>query len=239
MSTPKKSPKSSKSVSSSSSKFVFWMIGLVVVVIVGFIFLGHHENQSNNAANPVQTIDYKGEPYLGKSTAPVSIIEFGDYKCPNCKNFNETVLPIIKQELIDNGKAKWYFMNDSFINSDSITAAKFADSVYSVLGNNVFWKFHDLLYNKQPVGSQYEKMDVYTEKYLTAVLAQVASPTDVKKVVSNFEAHKSDAAWQKDMDLAQKLNVDGTPTLFVNGKLFNGKTLDDLKNMVDQAAKGK
>ena len=61
----------------------------------------------------------------------------------------------------------------------------------------------------------------------------------MNKVVQDFKAKKSDDAWQKDMDLATKLNVTGTPTIFVNGKLFDGKTIDDLKNMVDKAAKEK
>lgn len=221
----------------SSSKFVFWVVGLVVIIMIGFIFLSPHKSQNTTA--PKIKINYTSEPYLGKSSAPVSIMEFGDYKCPNCKNFNEKVIPIIKQELVDTGEAKLYFMNDSFIYKDSIRAAKFAESVYAVLGNQTFWKFHDLLYQKQPSDSKYEKMDVYTEQFLTDTLKEVASNADVNMVVQNFDAKKSDAAWQKDMDLAGTLDVTGTPTIFVNGKLFDGKTVDDLKNMVDQAAKGK
>jgi protein-disulfide isomerase len=228
----------SKKNSSTSSKFVFWVIGLAVVIILAFIFLAPHKSQ--NTATKNEKIDYSNEPYLGKSSAPVSIIEFGDYKCPNCKNFNEKVVPYIKQEMVDTGEAKLYFMNDSFIYTDSERAAKFAEAVYAELGNQTFWKFHDLLYQKQPVGSKYEKMDVYTEKFLTDTLKQVdANDADVNKVVQYFNAKKSDAAWQKDMNLADKLNVTGTPTIFVNGKVFDGKTLDDLKNMVDKAAKEK
>lgn len=226
----------SKNVPNSSSKFVFWMIGLVAVFIIGFIFLGNH---SKTETTPKGTIDYTNQPYLGKASAPVSIIEFGDYKCPNCRNFAETVIPVIKQELVDTGKAKLYFMNDAFIATDSTRSAKFAESVYHELGNKTFWKFHDLLYKKQPADEKYEKMDIYDEKFLTSILSEVASSTDVQKVVKNFEAKKSDAAFQKDMDLATKLKVSGTPTLFVDGKLFNGTTLDDLEKMVDTAAKGK
>lgn len=228
-----------KNAKNSSSKFVFWVVGLVAVVLIAFIFLGNHQKQNTATTAQKEKIDYTNEPYIGKSSAPVSIIEFGDYKCPNCKNFNEKVIPIIKQEVVDTGKAKLYFMNDSFIYTDSERAAKFAESVYAELGNETFWKFHDLLYQKQPEDSKYEKMDIYDEKFLTDTLKEVASDEDVNKVVQHFDAKKSDTAWQKDMDLAEKLNVTGTPTIFVNGKLFDGKTIDDLKNMVDKAAKEK
>ncbi len=174
-----------------------------------------------------------------RRTAPVSIIEFGDYKCPNCKNFGETVVPVIQKELVDTGKAKFYFMNDAFIFDDSTRSAKFAESVYQELGNDTFWKFHELLYKKQPTDPKYEKMDVYDEKFLTDTLKEVASDQDVNKVVENFHAKKSDAAFNKDMGYAAKLNVTGTPTIFVDGKMFSGQTMDDLIKMVDQAAKKK
>jgi protein-disulfide isomerase len=225
-----------KGSNSSSTKFVFWLVGLVAIAIIGFIFLGNH---SKSDTKPKQVIDYAEQPYLGNKSATVSIIEFGDYKCPNCKNFAENVIPAIQQELVDTGKAKLYFLNDSFINTDSIRSAKFAESVFQELGNEAFWVFHDLLYKKQPEDPKYEKMDIFDEKFLTDTLKEVANERDVNKVVEHFRAKKSESAWQKDMDLAEKLGVTGTPTLFVNGKLFEGKSLDDLTEMVNQAAKAK
>lgn len=221
---------------SPSSKFAFWIIGLVAVCILGFIFLGNH---SKPVQKPKESIDYSGEPFIGKKSAPVSIIEFGDYKCPNCKNFNQTIVPLIKQQLIDTGKAKLYFFNDSFINVDSTRSAKFAEAVYHELGNDVFWKFHDTLYKRQPDDSKAEKTDLYDEKFLTDTLKEADPGADVNKVAAYFEANKADNAWKKDMNYADKLGVSGTPTIFVDGKLFTGKTLDDLNTMVDQAAKGK
>jgi protein-disulfide isomerase len=227
--------KSTKKESKSSSQFTFWVIGLVAVCILAFIFLGNHaEKQKESNANK---IDYSNQPFLGEKSAPVSIIEFGDYKCPNCKNFDETVVPIIQKELVDTGKAKFYFMNDSFINVDSERSAKYAESVYAVLGNDMFWKFHDLLFKKQPEDTKYEKIDLFDEKFLNETLKEVASESDVNKVVEHFQAKKSDDAWKKDMDYAGELGVTGTPTIFVNGKKFEGQTIDDLKEMVAKAAK--
>jgi protein-disulfide isomerase len=229
-----------KKNSASSSKFIFWVVGLAAAVLIAIIFLGNHSDSTKETKPAVkEAINYAHQPYVGKSTAAVSIIEFGDYKCPNCKNFNEKVIPIIKQELVDNGKAKLYFMNDAFIYDDSIRSAKFAESVYEELGNSKFWKFHDLLYQKQPEDPKYEKMDFFDEKLLTDTLREIAGQEEVDKVIENFHAKKSDSAFKKDMALANQLGVTGTPTLFVNGKLFDGKTIDDLVQMVDQAGKGK
>jgi protein-disulfide isomerase len=229
--------KSVKKESGSSSKFTFWVIGLIAVCVLGFIFLGNHTKSVQKTANV--TINYSGEPFLGKKSAPVSIIEFGDYKCPDCKNFADNVFPAIQKELVDTGKAKLYFFNYSFINVDSNRSAKFAEAVYHELGNDTFWKFHETLYRKQPKDSNAEKTDLYDEKFLVSTLKEVAPDADVNKVVEYFRANKADAAWQKDMNYAGKLGVTGTPTIFVDGKPFNGKTMDDLISMVDNAAKGK
>ncbi|WP_042461021.1 DsbA family protein [Neobacillus dielmonensis] len=220
-----------------SSKFIFWVIGLIAVGVLALILFGNFSDKQDN--QEASKIDYSSQPFLGDKSASVSIIEFGDYKCPACKNFAETTMPVIQKELVDTGKAKLYFMNNSFINVDSERSAKFAESVFHELGNETFWKFHELLYQKQPEDSKYEKMDYFTEQFLTDTLKEVASDAEVDKVVKYFETEKSVDAWQKDMDLAKQMNVTGTPTLFVNGEKFTGQTMDDLKEMVESAAKEK
>ncbi|CAK6478495.1 DsbA family protein [Peribacillus castrilensis] len=219
-----------------SSAFTFWIIGLIAVIIIGFIFLANGKKDEDTAVNE---IDYKSQPYLGEKSAPVQIVEFGDYKCPVCKTFEEQFFPSIQSELIDTGKAQFYFMNYSFINVDSTRSAKFAESVYQELGNETFWEFHELLFDKQPADLKYEKQDVFTDKFLEETLKEIANDKEVKKVVTSFKAKKSEDQWNKDMELADELGVTGTPSLFVNGKKFEGNTIDDLVKMVDDAAKEK
>lgn len=218
-----------------SSAFTFWIIGLVAVIIIGFIFLANGKEEDTAAYE----IDYKSQPYLGDNSAPVQIVEFGDYKCPVCKTFEEKFFPSIKSELVDTGKAQFYFMNYSFINVDSTRSAKFAESVYQELGNETFWKFHELLFSKQPDDHKYEKEDIFTDEFLEDTLKEIANEADVKKVVTSFKAGKFEKHWNKDMKTAEELAVSGTPSLFVNGKKFEGNTIDDLKKMVDEAAKEK
>lgn len=220
-----------------SSKFTFWVIGLIVVCLIGFVFLANGKKQEQEQAS--YEIDYKNQPYLGDSSAPVQIVEFGDYKCPICKSFGESFFPHIQKELVDTGKAQFYFMNDSFINVDSKRSARFAEAVYQELGNETFWKFHELLYSKQPDDPKYEKMDVFTDQFLEKALQEIVSKKEVVKVVAAFKANASETAWKVDMDTVEKLKVTGTPTLFINGKKFEGNTFEDFKKIVDDAAKEK
>jgi len=218
-----------------SSKFVFWIIGLIAIAVIGLIFLNNQSKSDQKAEK--NDYDYANQPFLGDETAPVSIVEFGDYKCPNCKNFTDTVVPLIIQEFVDTGKAKFYYLHYPFIYDDSKRTAAFTEAVYHELGNDKFWEFHDLVYENQPEDTRYEKVDVFTEDLLTEMLGEIASEEEVNKVVAYFETKEPEDAWKSDYDLGDKWGVTGTPTIFVNGVRFDGTTLDDLKNMVEDAAK--
>jgi protein-disulfide isomerase len=225
--------KKTKNNNQSSRVFFYWMVGLVVVCIGVIIILAKVSSASHQDA----TFNYNNEPYVGDKNAPVNIVEFGDYKCPICKNFNATVVPDIYKDLVQTGKAKYYFMNDPFIYTDSTRAAQFAETVYSELGNTAFWKFHDHLYQKQPDGAKYESTDVYSITFLQNTLKDVVGDKEAQKVVKAFKQQKYKAALKKDTDYVKKLKIDGTPTIFVDGKLFKGQSYDDLIKLVNEKAK--
>lgn len=236
MAKSKNSKSSKKKETNSSSKFIFWVIGLIAVGIIGLIFLNNNADSDQGAK---EEIDYSNQPFLGEESAPVSIVEFGDYKCPNCKNFAETTVPLVVKEFVDTGKAKFYYFHYPFINVDSKRTAKFSEAVYHELGNEKFWEFHELIFKKQPEDTKYETIDVFTDDFLTETLKEIASDDEVNKVVKYFDTKDPENAWEKDEDLAEELGVTGTPTIFVNGKRFDGQTLDDLNEMVEEASKEK
>jgi protein-disulfide isomerase len=233
MAKSKKKPnKKSRASSNQSSKWIFWAIGIFSVCVLGLILLG-------NFSGKEAAIHYENQPYLGKESAPVQIVEFGDYKCPVCKDFNESFFPQIEKELIETGKVKFYFMHDPFINIDSERSALFAEAVYQELGNDAFWKFHERLYEKQPEDVKYEKIDLYTQSFLEDTLKEVADEGEVQKVIKAFKENKAKDALDQDLSYVEKLGVTGTPTLFVNGKQFEGHTFENFKEMVEKEAKEK
>lgn len=224
---------STKKKKSSSPVWLFWTIGILTIGLIVFMFSGMLDKESSTST----AISYANQPYLGKEEAPVNIIEFGDYKCPICKDFNESFFPLIDQELIQTGKVKFYFLNYPFINVDSERSALFGETVYKELGNDTFWKFHKLLYEKQPEDQSLERKDIFTEKFLLETLGETTTEENVKKVSGQLENNESEEAVETDEALVSDLGVTGTPTLFVNGKKFEGSSIEDLKTMVDEAEK--
>ncbi|HZH59819.1 MAG TPA: thioredoxin domain-containing protein [Metabacillus sp.] len=223
---------SRKKKESNPQKLIVLIVGIFVICMAALMFI------SNSSSSTVEALNVENQPFLGQETAPVQIIEFGDYKCPICKNFHEGFVPQLEKDFVETGQAKFYFLNYSFIHVDSIRSAKFAETVYKELGNDVFWEFHNLLFEKQPEDLKYERMDVFTEKFLENTLKEIVSEQEASKVLSSFQENKAEAAWDEDMKLANKLKLTGTPTIFVNGKQFDGNSYEDLKEMVEDAIKG-
>jgi len=90
----------------------------------------------------------------------------------------------------------------------------------------MFWKFHELLYKKQPADPSFEKKDVFTESFLTDVLREIASEQETGKVINAFQKNLSKEALDKDMGIAGDLGVNSTPSVFINGVKFPKPDLD-------------
>jgi len=213
------------------SKFLYWMIVLIVVCIAGLVILA-------NLPKDGFDFDYADQPFLGEKSADVSIVEFGDYKCPVCKSFTQSFFPLIEKDFINTGKAKFYFMNYPFIHpADSTRAAVFAEAVYTELGNDIFWKFHEKLYDKQPDDTSKENVELNTEEFLTDTLKEVTSEENAAKIASVYKENKYQKQVDKDLSYVEELNITGTPTIYVNGVKFEGNTYEEFQEMVNKAAK--
>ncbi|MGD6817887.1 DsbA family protein [Metabacillus sp. 84] len=218
----------------SQKPFVFGLLFVILLaILIGGLFVGYNRSALSNPG----IISYENEPYLGDKDAPVKIIEFGDYKCPACKGFNDTFFKQIDEELIQTGKVQFFFFQHPFINVDSYRSAEFAESVYLELGNDTFWEFHKALYDAQPSDPEAENKDIYKKDYLTNLLSTMAGKEDVDKVIESYENKEGKLAANEDDALAIQLGVTSTPTLFVNGKMFLGRNMDDLRTRVESAAK--
>lgn len=82
----------------------------------------------------------------GDVDAPITIIEFGDYQCPNCKEWFQQEKSKITNNYISNGIAKLYFLDFTFLGEHSISAAQ---ASYCAHDQGKFMAYHSTLYNNQ------------------------------------------------------------------------------------------
>lgn len=190
----------------------WWMLGGGVIFVGLLFFLLIYSNQPRSVEEQINTFELNRQLLKGDPNAPVTLIEFADFKCPICKKFHEQVAPQIQKELIDTGKAKLYFINLPFLGPDSTTAALATLSVYKQ-DSVKFWTFYDLIFQNQgPENQEWATIDLMLQ------LAKDAGLTDAQ--VSQVKSDIENKAGQADLDanskIATNVNVTGTPSLFVN-----------------------
>jgi len=126
--------------------------GIVTVVIIAIIastLVSQTENEELNldmgqTHGTVSTA--MGSPILGSDSAPITIIEFGDYQCEQCYKWYHTTKDSIVQNYIETGKANLIFVDLAILGRDSPKAAA---ATYCAEEQGKYWEYHDLLYTHQ------------------------------------------------------------------------------------------
>lgn len=208
----------------SNSALIFLTVGILAVIVV--IVLG-----INNQSKPFE-FDYEAMPVLGSVDAPVKIVEFGDYKCPICRDFSQQIKPQLEKEFIETGKASFYFANYSFIGKDSVTAALAAEAVYQQ-NNDAFWTYNQAIYDNQ----QNENIEWATPEHLVQLAKDAKLPIDFDLLKSDIENKTYQKQVDRDNSLVRPLNIGGTPTVFVNGKAVSNLDYATIKSTIEAALK--
>ncbi len=101
-------------------------------------------------ARPVSASDH----ILGSPTARVKIIEYADFDCTYCKDFEITMHKVIA-DMGAEGKVAWVYrqfpLDELEGHEHALKHAEATECVAKVAGNDAFWKFADALYANQPV----------------------------------------------------------------------------------------
>jgi len=126
--------------------------GIAAVVIIAIIASASVSQTGNEALNldmgqthgTVSTA--MGSPILGSESAPITIIEFGDYQCEQCYKWYHNTKDSIVQNYIETGKANLIFVDLAILGRDSPKAAA---ATYCAEEQGKYWKYHDLLYTFQ------------------------------------------------------------------------------------------
>ncbi|MCD5322328.1 MULTISPECIES: DsbA family protein [Pontibacillus] len=215
-----------KTKQKSSNAWIYWMIGIIAAAVIIIVIVDRQMDGGSGGA-----ISYEDQPFIGEEDAPVSMIEFYDYLCPHCQDYQEVAIPEIKQKLIDSGKAKLYLVNLPII-GDSNKAARFGEAVFQELGSETFVEYHEYI-----MGERIQEAGIFTDQYLEEALSSVVDDEEkVEQVVSAYQDGAGEDAVSTDRELASDLNVHQTPTIVVDGEVFEGATFEELEQAVDEAA---
>ena len=171
------------------------------------------------------------QPSLGTPGAPVVLVEFSDMQCPHCKEEAKTIRENLIQ--IYPKQVRLYF-KDFPLTSIHPWAKAAAMAGRCVFHNNAssFWDYHDWIFAQQ---------DAITPENLRDKVMEWAKG---QKDIDSLQLGRciDDKATEKEVEASAEeavaLQVDGTPTLFINGRrLPAGPDWNTLKRVIDNEIK--
>jgi len=163
------------------------------------------------------------EPAQGAADAPVTIIEFADFKCGFClRHFTQT-LPILREEYIATGKVRYIFRNFPILGVQSRWAALAAECAHE---QGRFWEYHDQLFALTQQGQE------FLRSRLKSIAAELG--LDSAQFDSCLDSSKYLAEVQEDIMAGQ--GVTGTPAFLINGELLIGaQPIDVFRQRIEEA----
>ncbi|MFZ3020132.1 MAG: thioredoxin domain-containing protein [Minisyncoccia bacterium] len=191
-----------------------WIWGLVGLLVLCFVVIGL--TSRNSSSTTTSTTDLSKYPVLatdhilGNMNAKVIIVEYGDFQCPACA----TYASLLKQAFeIYKGQVAIVFRHFPLleIHNNALASAMAAEAAGT---QGKFFEMLDALYLNQ----RDWELDVNPQEKFNAYAKQIG--LDVVKFEIDSKSKTAEDVVKAGRLEAQNLNLSGTPTLFVNGKLI-------------------
>jgi protein-disulfide isomerase len=160
---------------------------------------------SNNLS--AENLIKQGSPIIGNPTAPVTLIEFGDFQCEFCARFAKVTEPSINTTYIQTGKTNMVFKHFVTHGDDSITAA-IASQCANEQGK--FWNFYQIVYENQGL----ENSGWANKENMKKFASQIPG-LDKQKFDSCIDSQKYKSLVDNDMTLGVSLGMQGTPSFII------------------------
>jgi protein-disulfide isomerase len=163
-------------------------------------------------------------PVLGSASAPVTIVEFSDFRCSFCKKFWADTLPKLKTSFFEKGTVQFVFRHFAILGKQSEQAALASECAAE---QGKFWQYHDKLFaNQAALGFSESKLKGYAGE-LRLQQAKFDGCLTTGKYNSKVEQETVTAAY---------LGGRGTPMFLVNEWLLVGaQPFETFQKVIGQA----
>ena len=162
---------------------------------------------------------------LGRANAPITIVEYVSFTCSHCAVFTTDVLPTIKRQYIDTGKARLIFR-------DMPTAPHQVSVSLAALGRCVpqdkFFQVADYLMGHQEEAFRSRDIGAWMRG---AVALSGRTPDELQTCMSGEQLRQT---LQSDVDTAASQGVNSTPSVFVNGEAASAASLEAISALIDK-----
>jgi protein-disulfide isomerase len=243
--SPKAGPKAASRAAQRPDKLAFWQsptflvtAAAIIATLVLIYVLNNKPNPSLSSltppASPVPASIPRDGTLLGAPSAAVTVDAWEDFQCPFCDIWTEQWEPHVIQDFVAPGIVQYKFNNYAFLGDghDPNESLNAAVAALCAGDQGKFWEYHDWLYaNQNPNG---ENRGWFVQATLDALAQKVGldQPT--------FDTCRADpakaTAVQAERTAGTALGVQGTPSIFVNGKQVTLTTYADLSALIRSLA---
>jgi Na+/H+ antiporter NhaA len=184
-----------------------WLVFRIIALLPPEVMTRQFARTAESIVDLVAPVDPERDHIRGDDDAPVTLVEYGDFECPNCGQAE----PVVRELLNDFGHDLRYVFRHlplSDVHPRALLAAEAAEAAHD---QGAFWEMHDLLFEHQ---------DALEPRQLVAYARELG--LDVDRFMNQLRRHEQAGRIASDVDDADLSGVSGTPTFFVNGIRHQG-----------------
>jgi protein-disulfide isomerase len=161
----------------------------------------------------VRLPDANGHATLGRTDAPVTIVEFTDLQCPYCARFARDTFPRLREQLIDTGQVR--FVSRDLPLAFHAHALPAAVAARCAAGQQRYWEYRAALFARQGALGNPDSYRAAAEE----AGVDVAKLEDCRKAKqAQYEAEAL-----ADRDAANRTGITGTPSFVVGRSVATGE----------------
>jgi Na+/H+ antiporter NhaA len=206
-----------------ASTLLSWVIFRLIRRIPADMRARQMAGTADDLQDLAEDVDPERDHIRGPESAPVTLIEYGDYECPYCGQA-EVVIRELLDEFGDELRYVWRHLPLNDVHTHAQLAAEAAEAAGA---QGEFWGMHDKL-----LATQEELTGRDLKRYAEEL------GLDLERFVDDIHGHEHAERIADDVASADASGVAGTPTFFINGRRHHGAyDVDALTSAVDAARK--
>lgn len=159
------------------------------------------------------------DPAIGPTGAPVTVVQFFDYRCPYCKQIADDYMALVAA----NPDVRFVFKEWPILDRDEPLSEYAARAALAAWRQGRYAEVHQALMAAQTID----------QASVDAILTGAA--VDMARARADIAAAETGQHLTDIMQLAQGIGASGTPTFIVNGEMIEARSVRDLQAAIDEA----
>jgi Na+/H+ antiporter NhaA len=206
------------------STLLSWVVFRVIRLIPAQVRARQLLGTAEELLDLSEDVDPERDHVRGPDSAPVTLVEYGDYECPYCGQA-EVVIRELLDEFGDELRYVWRHLPLNDVHTHAEMAAEAAEAAGA---QGDFWGMHDKLLATQ---------DELTGRDLKRYAQEL--DLDMERFVDELKSHEHVDRIAEDVASADASGVAGTPSFFINGRRHQGAYDIDTLTRAVRAARGR